>query len=127
LQSAERRRNMLSAQCSAAVNQRETVASGQTREKSGIEFPIVSRGFKSTKPRSTPRSTPTFHRRRRRKQATWIFVSLSSADDHRTETLLVNSMEKIMKIYQAQEPNQPNKPNPPNAPNKPNQPNQPKR
>jgi hypothetical protein len=31
---------MLSAQCSAALNQRQTVASGQTREKSGIEFPI---------------------------------------------------------------------------------------
>ena len=29
------------AQCSAAVNQRETVAIGQTREKSRIELPIV--------------------------------------------------------------------------------------
>src|ERR1035437_2441772 len=28
-------------QCSAAVNQRETVASGQTREKSRIEFLII--------------------------------------------------------------------------------------
>jgi hypothetical protein len=33
LQSAERKRNMLSAQCSAALNQRQTVAVGQTREK----------------------------------------------------------------------------------------------
>jgi hypothetical protein len=32
---------MLSAQCPAALNQRQTVAIGQTREKSGIEFPIV--------------------------------------------------------------------------------------
>ena len=31
------------AQCSAAVNQRETVAIGQPREKSRIEFPIVLR------------------------------------------------------------------------------------
>jgi hypothetical protein len=38
LQSAERRRNMLSAQCSAALNQRQTVAIGQTREKGRIEF-----------------------------------------------------------------------------------------
>jgi len=41
LQSAERRRNMLSAQCSATLNRRHTVASGQTRKKSRIEFPIV--------------------------------------------------------------------------------------
>jgi hypothetical protein len=41
LQSAERRRNILSAQCLAALNQRQTVAIGQTREKSRIEFPIV--------------------------------------------------------------------------------------
>jgi hypothetical protein len=41
LQSAERGRNMFSAQCSAALNQRQTVASGQAREKSRIEFPIV--------------------------------------------------------------------------------------
>src|SRR3972149_10606051 len=40
MQSAERRRNMLSAQCAAALNQRQPVASGQTREKSRIEFPI---------------------------------------------------------------------------------------
>jgi hypothetical protein len=32
----------LQAQCSAAVNQRETVASGQTREKSKLQFPIIS-------------------------------------------------------------------------------------
>jgi len=38
--STRRRRNMLSAQCPAALNQRQTVASGQTREKSRIEFPI---------------------------------------------------------------------------------------
>jgi len=41
LQSAERRRNMLAAQCSAALNRRRTVASGQTGEKNRIEFPIV--------------------------------------------------------------------------------------
>jgi hypothetical protein len=40
LQLAERRRNMLSAKCSAALNQRETVAIGQAREKSRIEFPV---------------------------------------------------------------------------------------
>jgi len=40
LQSAERRRNMLAAQCSAALNRR-TVASGQTGENNRIEFPIV--------------------------------------------------------------------------------------
>jgi hypothetical protein len=33
LQSAERRRNMLSAQYPAALNQRRTVAIGETREK----------------------------------------------------------------------------------------------
>jgi hypothetical protein len=32
---------MLSAKCAAALNQRQTVASGQTREKSRIEFPIA--------------------------------------------------------------------------------------
>ncbi len=31
-----------SAQCSAALNQRQTVASGQMREKSRIEFPSIS-------------------------------------------------------------------------------------
>jgi hypothetical protein len=41
LQSAERGRNMLSAQCPAALNQRQTVTIGQRREKSRIEFPIV--------------------------------------------------------------------------------------
>jgi hypothetical protein len=41
LQSAERGRNMLSAHCPAALNQHQTVAIGQTREKSRIEFPIV--------------------------------------------------------------------------------------
>jgi hypothetical protein len=34
---------MLSAQCPAALNQRQTVAIGPTREKSRIEFPIVYR------------------------------------------------------------------------------------
>lgn len=43
LQSAERRRNMFSTQCSAALNQLQTVAIGQTRENSRIEFPIVER------------------------------------------------------------------------------------
>jgi hypothetical protein len=38
LQSTERRRNIFSAQCPAALNQRQTVASGQTHEKSRIEF-----------------------------------------------------------------------------------------
>ena len=33
LQSAGRRRNMLSTQCSAALNQRQTAAIGRTREK----------------------------------------------------------------------------------------------
>jgi hypothetical protein len=33
LQSAERRRNMLAAQHPAALNQRQTVAIGQTRER----------------------------------------------------------------------------------------------
>ncbi|MBI5911999.1 MAG: hypothetical protein HY848_18880 [Betaproteobacteria bacterium] len=33
LQSAERRRKMLPAQCSAALNRRRTVAIGRTREK----------------------------------------------------------------------------------------------
>jgi hypothetical protein len=37
------------AQCSAAVNQRETVASGQTREKSRIEFPIAYLRCRNTK------------------------------------------------------------------------------
>jgi hypothetical protein len=32
---------MLSAQCSAALNQRQTIAIGQTREKSRIEIPIA--------------------------------------------------------------------------------------
>jgi hypothetical protein len=41
LQAAERRRNMLWAQCAAARHQRQTVTIGHTREKSRIEFPIV--------------------------------------------------------------------------------------
>jgi hypothetical protein len=36
---------MLSAQCSAALNQRQTAAIGQMRKKSGIEFPIVYRSL----------------------------------------------------------------------------------
>jgi len=41
LQSTERRRKLFSAQCPAALNQRQTIAIGQTREKSKIEFPIL--------------------------------------------------------------------------------------
>jgi hypothetical protein len=41
LQSAERKRNILSEQCSAALNQQQTAAIDPTREKRGrIEFPI---------------------------------------------------------------------------------------
>jgi hypothetical protein len=36
---------MLLAQCKAGRNQRQTVAIGQTHEKSRIEFPSVSEGF----------------------------------------------------------------------------------
>jgi hypothetical protein len=41
LQSVERRRNMLSAQCLAALDQPQTVAIGQTYEKSRIEFASI--------------------------------------------------------------------------------------
>jgi hypothetical protein len=41
--SASSHSRAFSAQCSAAVNPRETVPIGQTREKSRIELPVVRR------------------------------------------------------------------------------------
>jgi hypothetical protein len=42
LQSVGRRRNMLGAQCSAALNQQKTIATAGRAKRGRIEFPIVN-------------------------------------------------------------------------------------